>query len=223
MTFSNEWETLYAQGKQWSLYPWSDLVSLVMVFAGPKAFNHKPKVLELGCGVGANIPFFLDKGFEYYAIEGSRTAVEHIRKRWQNKVTILHGDFTKELSFERGYFDLVVDRSSTTHNTKKAVEKVISDVKRVLKPGHLFIVCDWFSTKHSGYLKGEFLEKQTCHNFDVDSVFAHVGVVHFFDKRELVSLFDQWEILSMEHKIYKAFIPQEEIKLASWNLVVKND
>ena len=223
MTFSDEWETVYDEGKQWSLYPWSDMVGLVMGHAATNTFDCKPKVLELGCGVGANIPFFLDKGFEYHAIEGSRTAVEYIRTRWSNQVSIMCGDFTDTLPFAEGHFDLVVDRSSTTHNTQSAIEGVLSEVKRVLKPGHLFIICDWFSTKHSGYLKGESLEKHTCHNFDADCQFAEVGIVHFFDKPELLSLFHQWHILLMDHKLYEASIPHEEIKLASWNVVAKND
>ena len=45
---------------------------------------NKPKfcVLELGCGAGANIPFFSSLNVEYYAIEGSPTIVESLRKKW---------------------------------------------------------------------------------------------------------------------------------------------
>ena len=40
------------------------------------------RVLELGCGAGANIPFFLALGMDYYAIEGSPTIVKQLHKRY---------------------------------------------------------------------------------------------------------------------------------------------
>lgn len=222
MTFSKEWETQYNQGRQFSLYPWSDLVTLVMRFANPKQFSDKPKVLELGCGVGANISFFIDKGFKYFAIEGAQTATEYIHDCWGDKVNVLCGDFTKEIPFKPGYFDLVVDRASTTHNPTKAIKKVISQVKLVLKPGHLFILSDWFSTRHTEFLRGDPLEKHTRHNYS-SGAFTQVGTVHFFDEYELRLLFEQWQILFMEHKSYETFVPNKDIKSTCWNMVVKND
>ena len=54
------WDVIYSQNKQLSVYPWSNLVSLIK-----KNFKNKVNnfpVLELGCGYGANINFLLDCG-----------------------------------------------------------------------------------------------------------------------------------------------------------------
>ena len=57
MTFSQEWDNRFKENKNISIWPWSDLVSFVMRYAKPS--NPQFRVLELGCGAGANIPFFL--------------------------------------------------------------------------------------------------------------------------------------------------------------------
>ncbi len=69
MGFSNEWDSIYADGQQKSIWPWSDLVSFVMRYARPKGPTYR--VLELGCGAGANVPFFRYLNVEYCAIDGS--------------------------------------------------------------------------------------------------------------------------------------------------------
>ena len=51
--FSIEWDQRYKENLQMSIWPWSDLVSAVMRLRLPAS----TRVLELGCGAGANIPF----------------------------------------------------------------------------------------------------------------------------------------------------------------------
>ena len=63
MNFSKEWEERYRENTHLSVWPWSNLISYVMRYARPE--NKDFSVLELGCGAGANIPFFsatLDAG-----------------------------------------------------------------------------------------------------------------------------------------------------------------
>ena len=54
MGFSAEWEKQYQKNQQMSIWPWSDLISYVMRYT---KINASYKVLEIGCGAGANIPF----------------------------------------------------------------------------------------------------------------------------------------------------------------------
>src|SRR3990172_2305781 len=116
MTFSKEWDYRYKENTNMSTWPWSDLVSYV------KRYVHLTKnsrVLELGCGAGANIPFFLSLGVKYYSIEGSAIMVNKLKKKFPNlQENIVVGDFTQNIPFSKS-FDLVIDRSSLTHNTTK--------------------------------------------------------------------------------------------------------
>jgi hypothetical protein len=67
MNFSKEWESIYQEGKQLTVWPMSDLVSYVMRHAKPSGKQFR--VLEIGCGAGANIPFFLSLGVEYFGVQ----------------------------------------------------------------------------------------------------------------------------------------------------------
>ena len=117
--FSSEWKKLYQEGTHMSVWPWSDLVSFVMRYVN---FEEKDyRVLELGCGAGANIPLFVSLGVDYHAIEGSRTIVSKLHKKHrslQNNIVV--GDFTQTLP--AGKFDLIVDRASLTLNDMSATQ-----------------------------------------------------------------------------------------------------
>ena len=145
MSFSNEWDERYQKNTHMSIWPWSDLVSSVM--------RNKPKkegfkVLELGCGAGANIPFFISLNSEYYAVEGSATIVKQLHQQYpQFKDNIILGDFTKYIPNEN--FDLIVDRASLTCNNEKAIIECLGRCHKQLVNDGKFIGVDWFSTKHS--------------------------------------------------------------------------
>lgn len=197
MTFSAEWEAQYAAGKQNSLWPWSDLISLVM--------RHTPnlngkRVLELGCGVGANIPFFKSMGAQYIGIEGSRSAANKAMQRFPTDA-ISVADFTKDLPYEN--CDLVVDRSSITHNDVESIEDCLRTVWNALRPGGMLICVDWFSKSHQDQAQ-----------------FDDVGRVTFVDEADLREFLSFFDILSLEEKTVRRVYP-ERGAFASWNVVAR--
>ena len=62
--------------KHLSVWPWSDLISLCSRYHKLKKSS---SVLEIGCGVGANIPFFLSKNINYHGID-IMVAIKIIKK-----------------------------------------------------------------------------------------------------------------------------------------------
>ena len=94
MGFSKGWDECYMKNTQMSIWPWSDLIGYVMRYARPDSAEFK--VLELGCGAGANIPFFRTLGVDYYTVEGSATAVESLKEKYTElSNNLVAGDFTK--------------------------------------------------------------------------------------------------------------------------------
>ncbi len=214
MGFSAEWEKQYQKNQQMSIWPWSDLISYVMRYT---KINASYKVLEIGCGAGANIPFFMSAGCEYYAIEGSKTVVENLHEKYpEYKDTIIVGDFTKTIDFEQN-FDLIIDRASLTHNKTSDIKKTLENLYSKLKSNGKYIGIDWFSVRNSNYKFGDYIEDSYTKNAK-EGYFAEMGNVHFSDKEHLQELFKEFKIEVLEEKVVTRVIPDENI-LATWNVV----
>lgn len=221
MAFDSNWEQCYASNTHLSTWPWSDLVSLVHRHCKPLIAAKAGRVLELGCGAGANIPLFLALGMDYCAIEGSPTIVAQLHQRYSNLVNNIRiGDFTVDEPF--GWdFDVVIDRASLTHNNTCSIKNAIQMFFKYIKPGGLFIGTDWFSTNHTDFLSGEMVgDKYTYNNFNKGQ-FVGVGNVHFSDETHLRDLFSKFQILFMEEKVVRRYEPNDNHKFASWNIVAK--
>lgn len=202
-----------------SVWPWTDLVSFVMRHARPTGPGFR--VLELGCGAGANIPFFHGLGVEYFAVEGSPAIVEKLKDSYPAlKNNIVAADFTLGIPFD-GEFDLVVDRASLTHNTTAAITRALDEIHEKLKPGGKYIGIDWFSTAYSDYLKGFAAGDEYTRTGFLEGSFVGVGRVHFSDKPHLLKLFNKFEVTVLEHKIIQRELPDDGWHFASWNMVAK--
>jgi SAM-dependent methyltransferase len=220
VTFSGEWEEIYNQGLQNSIWPWSDLVSYVMRYARPSGRSYK--VLELGFGAGANVGFFASLGVEYFGMEGSESAVKRVGQRFagQPDITLACGDFSQSIPFN-GPFDLVVDRSSLTHNSTAAIRGSLQAIGSRMKPGAKFIGIDWFSTDNPQFLAGrESGDYHTRSDFQSEQ-FKGVGIVHFSDQEHLMGLLSGsgFEIERLEHKHSEIVLPEGTDRMAWWNFV----
>jgi len=222
-SFSSEWDDVYARNKQMSLWPWSDLVSLVHRYCRSLICSNKSsaKVLELGCGAGANIPFFLENGFEYYAIEGSPTIVEQLHKRYPSMASqILCGDFTSSYQFDFE-FDLIFDRAALTHNNAASISAALNIACNSLRDNGIFIGVDWFSENHSDSTNGISVDDAHTRTHYQKGQFSEIGKVHFSNELHLRDLFSTAGITIsfLEEKIVRRFEPSDNYQFASWNIV----
>jgi SAM-dependent methyltransferase len=202
-----------------SQWPWSDLVSYVYRHARPTSSAFR--VLELGCGAGANIPFFKSFGIQYFAVEGSGSVVAKLHQRFPEfAANIVEGDFTSSIPFD-GLFDLVVDRAALTHNTTAAITRCLSRVRDAIKPGGTYLGIDWFSTEHSDFSGGEAAEDRNTRTGYSTSQFVGLGRVHFADRDHLENLFKGFEIVALDHKTSRSLIPGDGHVFASWNIAAR--
>jgi len=217
--FSEEWNKIYKTNLQLSVWPWSDLVSFVNKYRNKKNKN-KISVLELGCGAGANIPFFHQLQYDYYSVEGSSDIVKKLKKKYPKlKQKIKVGDFTNEIPFKTK-FNIIIDRGSMTHNDDLAIKKSLMLISKSLKKGGIFMGFDWFSKNDSDFKKGDKVDNFTKTNIKTGKL-KNVGKIYFTDLKNLKKLFNKWKILEIYEKIYKYHKPQKNFKRASWAIVAK--
>ena len=218
MGFSKEWDSVYKSGNQLSIWPWTKLVSLVYRHVKPVP---NMKVLELGCGAGANIRFFQALNVDYYAIEGSQSMVKKLQKEYDSKnVHIEQGDFTKDLMFEEVQeFDLIIDRSSLTHNATNDIENTLRMISKRLTSDGLFIGVDWHSDKQTEYLaNGEMVDSYT--KIFTDGYYRGLGKVHFSNEKHLRGLLSDFNIKLLEENVTTLYEPKGKVIHASWDFVV---
>lgn len=94
------------------------------------------KCLEVGCGVGTDFIQFMRGGADIYGIDFSEKSVSLAKDRLElfgfDKERIKIAD-VENLPFPENYFDFVYSWGVLHHTTN--IEKAISEIYRVLKPG----------------------------------------------------------------------------------------
>jgi len=177
--------------------------------------------LELGCGSGANIPFFKSLTENYFGIDGSVTIINKLHKKFPElSKNIIEGDFTKEIKFDRK-FDLIVDRASLACNDIFSIKNCVNLIHEKLKPNGLFIGLDLYSTKSSEFLRGEKDEDEYTRRNFLDGPHAYSGRVHFFNYEQFNEIFHKFKIIKLEHKIIETAVPDENYIFATWSLVAQ--
>lgn len=216
--FSEDWEYEYQRRDSYTEWPWSTLVSYVMRHVDVDSIN---SVLELGCGTGANIPFFLGLDMDYYAIEGSETAVEYVGDRFPEiRDQVVCGDFTTEFP-DHGPFDLVVHRGSLTCNSTAGIRRTLRLINQHLANGCRFVSIDNFSTDHSGFAGGNKTAEELTKRFE-EGPFEGYGEIHFWTEEHIENIYGGFKIEHLTHQVSDQIIPYTDFRQAFFLIVVKN-
>jgi ubiquinone/menaquinone biosynthesis C-methylase UbiE len=95
-------------------------------------------ILELGCGQGDTTQFLAMSAKKILATDISPVAIEHVAKRFGDKVKTRIVDLTEPLPFEDNSFSFVVADLCLHYFTDEPTAEIMHEIKRVLKPnGHL--------------------------------------------------------------------------------------
>lgn len=107
------------------------------------------RILETGCGSGANLWMIAREGFDAHGIDLSIDGIELAREMLvsYNVSANLSVQDMSNLDFPENYFDAVVDVFSSYCLNKTQGEQYIKSVNSVLKPGGLFF--SYFPSKKS--------------------------------------------------------------------------
>ena len=107
-------------------------------------FDARRRVLDGGCGAGRNLPYFLARGFEIYAIDEDPAAVASARRLAGRLAPALPADNIRQgtlhaLPWPDGRMDAVVC-SAVLHFARDRMQfdRMVDEMWRVLAPGGLF-------------------------------------------------------------------------------------
>jgi ubiquinone/menaquinone biosynthesis C-methylase UbiE len=199
-----DWERdIYAKGEQVNRWPFSELVADTMKAYGSQGCAGR-SVLEIGCGTGNNLWFFLEHGFLVAGLDISATAIrisdEYLRSRGFTGFE-LHSGSAEYLPWPDESFDLVVDRGALTQMKISQVERTLNVVSRVLRPGGLFFSYHLLGLESDDMRLGVPIEPQTM-AFFTGGMFQKLPMTTFFSEKTIRDLWHGYFQINELKKIH---------------------
>ena len=192
----NEWLKIHRDRKgQWGKYPDLNLVRFVCRTLKDKEI----KVLDLGCGMGSNIKFLHQEGFnKVIGIDISPNVVKSANKFLGKKCCFIDDIIKTKYLNECDKFDLIIDESSIQHLPRSEIKHCIDR--------------SWLSLKEGGYLFSVLV------NEDIN-LKENYQVVHFTKEKELDGLFEMFDEVQIDESSYTEFGGKNKHK--SWVVIAR--
>lgn len=202
MSWDPLWEAIF-RSQDWGRYPPEELIRYTA-----RNFYRVPnrkdiKILEIGCGMGANVWYFTREGFTAYGMDGAPTAIEKA-KQWFAaegiEADLRVGDaFNLIEMYPTSSFDMVVDVGCLQCNKLGAVQQMVDQAYQLLKPdGHFFSIMA--AVESIGYGLGTEVEPGTFVEI-ADGPTAGRGLNHFFTIPEVEQIFSAFRSLNIEYSM----------------------
>jgi SAM-dependent methyltransferase len=142
MSWDSVWEQVFSN-QEWGKYPPEDFIRFIARNFYQVADRKAIKILEVGCGPGANLWFMAREGFSVYGIDGSKHAIDLARERLDQECPGWCGDLVVgdiiQLPFDEGFFDAVIDNEALCCNSFNDSQLIYQAMARVCKvSGKLF-------------------------------------------------------------------------------------
>lgn len=157
--------------------------------------------LDIGCGLGKNSIFMAKAGYRVFAFDLSKEAVKVTRQKFeQEKLNIEKLEVADMLSipYPDEKFDCILARNVISHTDKEGFDKIMSEIKRVLRPGGEV----YFTV---GSKESYWFNNPACKYVD-DYTRIRVedgpenGIPHFYiGDEDCKTLFNDFKIISIRH------------------------
>lgn len=183
-SFDKNWEGVH-KTRVWGEYPSEDVIRFIARNYYSKN-RQETRILDFGCGAGANTWYLAKEGFDVYAFDGSESAVTRTIDKLKQMGLCADVKVSDALStqYPHDFFDCVVDAATITANTLNNSRAMYREVYRILKQGGKFLSTGLFTPNTTGYGRGVCLEKNTYQNIDIGPL-AGPTTKHFFEQGEI--------------------------------------
>jgi SAM-dependent methyltransferase len=216
----NSWDPIWEEifiNQEWGKYPGESLIQFI-ARNFYKSDRKKVRLLEIGCGTGANIWFMSREGFNVYGIDGSVKAVEIAQKRLEKellKAELISGDIIN-MCYEHDSFDGIIDVECLCCNNIDNTRSILQNIYNVLKDGGLFYSRTFSDEMYIGegykaLSKDEYTDIK-------DGPLRNKGFIRLIDKSAINELYGQFfKVLSIDEMFYTS--NNGQIKISEWIII----
>lgn len=159
----------------------------------------RKSVLDMGCGLGRHSILFAKNGFDVTAMDISTEALSFLEKEAGEqglKIPCVHARM-ESMPFPDNSFDCIFAMHSAGHTDTSGMHMIMSEIKRVLKPGGTIFIT-LCSKETWTYAESGLPEIDD--NTVIKTDGPEQGVPHFFaDKDDIKKLFSGFELVSVRH------------------------
>ena len=153
--------------------------------------NKDKEILDLGCGIGADTLYLLERGYNVLSCDFSNEALKSIQDNIPNSKT-LYLDMMKDFPIEDNTYSLIIADLSLHYFDNETTIHIMKEIKRILKKGGILLsrvasVNDF----NFGAGIGEQLEKNyyfegdyTKRFFDFEDVNKYFGIIGSVETEE---------------------------------------
>jgi SAM-dependent methyltransferase len=196
-TWDPVWEQIFSS-REWGKYPPEHVVRFVARNFYRVPDRKQVRLLEVGCGPGANVWFMAREGFAVSGIDGSATAIKQASERLSGEgltADLRVGDYST-IPWSDSSFDGVVENVSLYCNRWDAIKRALGEVLRVLKPGAPFL-SSYFTDRTWGYGLGTMVEPDGFTDI-TEGPIAGSGFCLFLNRDRLHELFCDFTDIAVE-------------------------
>lgn len=153
--------------------------------------NKGTEILDLGCGIGADTLYLIEKGFNVLSCDFSNEALKSIRENIPNSKT-KYLDMRGLFSFENESYSLIIADLSLHYFDNETTIHIMNEIKRILKTNGVLLarvasVNDFNFGAGIGkqleknfYFEGDYTKRFFDQN-DVNKYFGIIGEVESFE------------------------------------------
>lgn len=201
MAWDPVWEEVFAT-RPWGRYPGEDLVRFVMGHYGRREDRASVRLLEVGCGTGANLWFMAREGFSAHGLERAPSGVALCERRldaecpgWREAGGEVQVGDLLALPHADDSFDAAIDVVAVCYSPFDQARAAYRELARVTRPGGRLFVRT-FATGCWGEGTGEQVGPGywAC----AEGPLAGLGATRFTSEDQVTDLFPGWEIERVE-------------------------
>jgi ubiquinone/menaquinone biosynthesis C-methylase UbiE len=207
--YKKEWNQSYQRKENYLFYPNEDVIRFFQKYIKKSSINNK-KVLDLGCGVGRHINFFIENGYYPIGVDISNIALKACKSILNSKGYKIKKDFflienkKNQLPISSNSIYCLIANASLDSMPTYLIKNMIEEMYRVLKTNRFGFV-SLISGSVNNRRKGKFIGK---YDQIVSEKHENKTVQSYFNYKRILSLFKKFEITEIykNNKIIKKTI-----------------